>query len=244
MRPACLVKNLVKALSQGKTAVIPAFSFVRGQEILYALKEAQNDGRLNTKYPIYLDGKTLLGCTGMFLSRTFKMYPHTKEFLPENLIMVEDKDYRRFLRNDPSPKIIISSSGMGSYGPSQYYISSFCHNPNAIIHATGYISPDSKLGKLRDDESALAQFFDTDEFSAHAKQDGLINFIRPFNPKNLKSIVVTHGEPSVKEEFSKVLLEKFDTNVHVLSSNSTFRITSDGIVACFPRNLNIDSQIR
>lgn len=244
LRPACFVKNVIKALSEKKTAVVASFSFVRTQEVLYALKEAQDTGKLDSKYPIYLDGKTAIGCTEMFANGAFKMYPYTRDFLPENLTIVEDKEYRRFLKNDPTPKIIVSSSGSGSHGPSQYYIDAYYHNPDSIIHATGHIFPESKLGKLRNDETALAQFFDTDEFSAHPKQEGLIKFLRPFKSENIKSIAIHHGEPASKEALAKVFLEEFNTKVHILSSDTTFRITSDGIIACFPRNLKINNQIR
>lgn len=237
LRPACFIKNIIKALSEGKTCIVPTFSFVRMQEVLYALKEAQDINKLSTKYSICVDGKTGIGCTSMFLKNTFKMYSHTKDFLPQNVTFVEDKAFRKFLANDPTPKIIVSSSGMGSYGPSQYYIDAYRYNPNSIIHATGHITPDSKLGKMKVDENIKAQFFDTDEFSAHGKQEVLLNFIKPFNPENLKDIIITHGEPSVKEDFAKVLLENFNTKVHILSSKETFRITSDGVVASFPRNL-------
>lgn len=244
LRPACFIKNIVKSLAQGKSCVDPTFAFVRTQEILYSLKEAQDIGKLNPKYPIYLDGVTSIGCTQMFANGTFKMYPHTKEFLPQNLTLVQDKELRKFLKHNDFPRVIVSSSGMGSYGPSQGYINASIRNPNAVIHATGHISEISKLGKLKNDSTIAATFFDTDEFSAHGKQEVLLDFIKPFNPENLKSIIVTHGDPLVEEDFAQVLLNTFDTKVHVLSSKSTFRITSDGVVACFPRNLNADNPIR
>lgn len=247
LRPACFIKNIVKALEQNKTCVVPTFSFVRTQEVLYSLKEAQDTGKLNPKYPIFIDGKTAIQCTQLFLDGIFKMFEHTKDFMPQNYQIIEDKTFRRYVNHNSdlsiSPKIIVSSSGMGSHGPSQYHIESNVNNPNAIIHATGHISPESKLGKLRDDDSIPALFLDTDEYSAHAKQEVLKKFITPF--KNVKSIGVTHGDPLTKEFFAKNLLDTFfETSVHVISSDTLFRITSDGIVACFPRTTNVDNQIR
>ena len=235
LSPTCFIKNVVKALKDNKTVIVPAFSFVRTQEVDYALKEAQDVGILDTKYPIYNDGKTSIGCTKLFLEGVFKMYPHTKDFLPQNLTFVEDKELRKFLKHDNTPKIIVASSGMGSYGPSQNYIDRFSVNPNALIHATGHLSPNSKLGMLRESNDIEATFCDTDEFSAHAKLEALKGFIKPFNHENLKSIDVTHGEPNVKDDFSKDLEETFSIKTHVLSANVTFRITSDGIVQTFER---------
>ena len=235
LSPACFIKNVVKALKDNKIVIVPAFSFVRTQEVDYTLKEAQDVGILDTKYPIYNDGKTSIGCTKLFLEGVLKMYPHTKDFLPQNLTFVEDKELRKFLKHDNAPKIIVASSGMGSYGPSQTYIDKFAVNPNALIHATGHLSPNSKLGILRESNDIAATFCDIDEFSAHAKLEALKGFIKPFNHENVKSIIVTHGEPTVKDDFSKDLEETFGIKTYVLSANVTFRITSDGIVQTFER---------
>lgn len=242
LHPECLIENVVNALKDNKTCIEPAFAFGRIQEVLYKHKEAQDRGLLSPKYPIYVDGKTAIGCTSLFLNKAFKMYPGAENFLPENLTFVQDKTLRRFLIQDPTPKIIIASSGSGSYGASQSYINGYLNNPYAIIHATGHIFPDSKIGRLRDDENSIALFFGTDEFSAHAKQETLVEFPRPF--KHLKSIVVHHGEENSKESLAYEFSETYGVNVHVLSSHSVCRITSKGIVSTFPRNLNVNQQIR
>lgn len=236
LRPACFIKNIVKSLSQGKTCVIPAFSFVRTQEVDYALKEAQDIGKLNTNIPIYNDGKTAIGCTSLFLEGAFKMYPHMRDFLPQNLTFVDDKNLRRFLKVDDTPKIIIASSGSGSYGPSQSYIEAYASKTNAILHATGHIFPDSKLGKLFESQDCACEIFDTDEFSAHAKQDVILEkFIEPFKKENIKAVIVHHGEDEVKHELKDVILDNYNIPVYVLSSSTTLRITSSGVVSVTQR---------
>lgn len=243
LRPACFIKNILKSLSQGKTCIVPAFSFVRMQEVDYALKEAQDIGKLDPRIPIYNDGKTATGCTNLFLEGSFKMYPHMREFLPQNLTFVEDKDLRKFLKHDNSPKVIASSAGMGSYGPSQAYIDSYVSRPDAVIHATGHVSPNSKLGKLITSEDSASQIFDTDEFSAHAKQDVLIEkLVKPFmkvhaKENNVKSIIITHGDEEPKAELKGSISDNYDVPVYILSNDTTLRITSDGVVDFIPRNL-------
>lgn len=242
LREDCLIENIVLSLKQKKTCIIPAFAFGRLQEVLYKLKEAQDMGKLNPKYPIYVDGKTAIGCTGLFATGAFKMYPSAKNFLPQNLTFVQDKNLRRFLITDPTSKVIVASSGSGSYGASQSYINGYCSNPDAMIHATGHIFPDSKIGRLKEDENCAALFFDTDEFSAHAKQEVLLEFPRHFN--HLRSIGVHHGEESSKETLANLYTENYGVNVHVISSNSVYRITSNGIVLTYPRKSDTNSQIR
>ena len=235
LSPACFIKNIVKGLNNNKIVFIPTFSFVQTQQVDYVLKEAQDVGILDTKYSIYNDGKTSIGCNNLFLEGVFKMYPHTKDFLPQNFTSVENKELRKFLQHDTTPKIIVAPSGMGSHGASRTYIDKFSTNSNALIHATGYLSPNSKLGMLRDSNNIAATLCYTDEFSAHAKSEVLKGFIKPFNYANVKSIIVTHGEPDVENDFSKDLEETFGIKTYVLSSNVTFRITSNGVVQTFER---------
>lgn len=242
LRKNCLIENVIASLKQKKTCIEPAFAFGRLQEVLYKHKEAQDMGKLNPKYPIYVDGKTAIGCTGLFENGAFKMYPGAENFLPENLTFVQDKNLRRFLINDPTPKVIIASSGSASYGASHHYVNAYYNNPNAMVHATGHIFPDSKIGRLKNDENSAASFFDTEEFSAHAKQEVLLAF--PSDFKHLRSIGVHHGEKIATETLANLYTETYGVNVHVISSNSVYRITSNGIVATFPRNLDTNSQIR
>ncbi|MCI8361681.1 MAG: MBL fold metallo-hydrolase [Clostridia bacterium] len=243
LREKCFIDNVVRALSEGKTCIVPAFSFGRTQEVLYKLKIAQDMGILPPRFEIFLDGKTAIHTTSLFQNGAFKMHPNAKDFLPDNLTIVEDKTMRNFLIHENYlPKIFVSSSGSGSYGPSQTYINKYMNNPMAMIHATGHIFPDSKLGRLRDDDSIVAQFFDTDEFSAHAKQEVLVDFVKPF--KNLKSVFIHHGEDESKKELAYSLKEICNASIHILSSNKVFRMISDGTSEEFPRFSDSNVPIR
>lgn len=243
LRRKCFIDNIVRALSERKTCVVPAFSFGRTQEVLYKLRIAQDAGILSTRFEIFLDGKTAIQTTSLFENGAFKMHPNAKDFLPYNLTIVEDNTMRNFLIHENEfPKIIVSSSGSGSYGPSQTYINGYMNNSKAIIHATGHIFPDSKLGRLRDDDSIVAQFFDTDEFSAHAKQETLVDFVGPF--KNLKSVFIHHGEEESKKDLASALKETYNADIHILSSNKVFRMASDGTSEEFARIFSSNTPIR
>lgn len=235
LSPACFIKYVVQALKQGNTVLVPSFSFGRQQEIDYTLKEAQDTNILPLRYSIYNDGKSAIGCTNLFLQGTFNMYPHTRDFLPQNLTFVEGKEFRYSLINDPSPKVVVASSGMCSHGPSSTYLSRLALNPKVTIIAPGYVSPNSKLGKLRDSDDAVAELLSTDEFSAHGKLEVLKAFIKPFKRENVKAIGVTHGNPEVRVDFVKDLEDTFGIPTFNITSDYIYRLTSDGLVQKFER---------
>lgn len=69
----------------------------------------------------------------------------------------------------------------------------------------------------------------TTEFSAHAKADEMIAFLQQF--KDLKLVLVNHGETDVKESFAKRIVKEVKTqNVGVLGREYLYRIGPYGFI--------------
>lgn len=67
------------------------------------------------------------------------------------------------------------------------------------------------------------------EFSAHAKSEELIEFLKNFN--NLRGVLINHGQTKAKEAFAEKILKEININeVGILSRDYFFRIGSYGIV--------------
>ncbi|MFR2535213.1 MAG: MBL fold metallo-hydrolase [Clostridia bacterium] len=240
-----LVDNVVSALYQNKQVLIPGFAFGRIQEILADLQAPFTDGRLKPSIPVYVDGTTAVENTKLFLEGSFKMYPYRRNFLPKSTCFVENKKERQMILNDPSAKIILASSGMASYGASSVYVKHFIEDPTCLIHASGYVSPSSTLGKLKalptncstclgkEIYTKRANILDTKKYSAHAKNDVLIALLKQF--KKINGIFIDHGEPMVREYFRTLIKDSVNTkDVVILSPSYAFRITSDQIVSRYP----------
>lgn len=241
----CFDRNLLKAVEQKWTVLVPVFSLGRSQEILYRLKCLQVAGILDVNIPIYLDGKLAIRYTNMYLKGLVGICEDMRDFLPENFQFV-DKTIRNVLLNeDNSCKIILTSSGMGSYGPARTYIPAFLARQKMLIHFTGYTAvgtmgrkikdtPDGEIvsvGGLLVKKKAKVEY--TSEFSAHAKADVMIDFLKKFS--NLKLVLINHGEPNVKEIFAKRVLKEVDTKaVGILNRDNVFRIGPWGLEKTIP----------
>lgn len=227
------------------TVVLPVFSLGRSQEILKKLKVMQESSIISKEVPIYLDGKLTLQYTNLFLSHQLKSIEDDKNtFIPENIHFVS-KDFRPYLWDDDNCKIIVSSSGMGSYGPAQTYIQQYLRRENALIHFTGYAAEGTIARQLYDAaEDSMVEFGGltilkkarikfTNEFSAHAKANELISFLK--EPTNINLVLVTHGQTEVKKTFSKrVLLEVNPKDVGILSREYFFRMGSERLLKTLP----------
>ena len=237
---AVFEENVAKAITEKKTVIAPVFSLGRAQEILYVLKRMQQDGRLSTSVPIYFDGKLAFKYTSFYLSYATELKLKMKDFLPNNLQTVDDAMRMGIIR-DRETKIIVTTSGMGSYGPAQTYIPAYLPQKNVLIHFTGYTA-EGTLGRLLQNtekgntvealglilvKRADVQY--TNEYSAHAKADEMIDFLKQF--ENIRMVLVNHGQADVKDLFAKRILSEVDTrNVGILGSGYLFRVNNYGLI--------------
>lgn len=233
----CFESNVLSALSQNRnsTIVVPVFSLGRSQEILYFLRTLQDAGKLSTQLPIFFDGKLAKRYTELYLGSSLGIKEGMTDFLPHSLQYV-DTGIRDSVLMDHHEKIILTSSGMGSYGPAPQYISTFIKQKNALIHFTGYTAEGTlgrslqtasigdivKIGGILVEKQARVEY--TSEFSAHAKADELIHFLQQFS--NLNLVLVNHGDSEVKERFAKRIIKEVKTkNVGIASRDMFFRVS-------------------
>lgn len=236
----CFKSHLLECISKGGTAVVPVFSLGRSQEMLYEIKCMQDEGSIDEQIPIYFDGKLAIRYTDRYLKDGLEIKEEMKEFFPKNLTFV-DCEIRQKILDSQDSKIILTTSGMGSYGPAQIYIPEFIKRKNALIHFTGYCAEGTlgyRLKNAQENESVevagmmlkkRARVEYTTEYSAHAKADEMINFLNQF--ENLKLVLVNHGETETKKIFAERILDEVEAKyVGVLGKEYFFRINPYGLV--------------
>lgn len=233
-------KNLLNCVGNGGTFVTLVFSLGRAQEILYVIKKLQDDGKLSKEIPIHFDGKLAQQYTKLYKTENLGLNGKMLDFLPKNLIQVE-KSSRAEVLEDTGRKIIVTTSGMGTYGPAQVYIPEYITRENCMLHFTGYTAEGTLGEKLKSAEEDAtvrigglvckkrAKVEYTTEFSAHAKADEMIEFLKQF--ENLRMVLVNHGETETKLAFSKRITEEVKPrNVAILNRDYCFRIGPYGLI--------------
>ena len=235
--------NIEKAIKKGKKhIVIPAFSFSRTQELLYNLKLMQEEKIIPKSYQIYLDGKLSQSYTNLFVSQaqTLGFKDDMQDFLPKDLKYIY-KEERYAIMKDPNPKIIVTSAGMGSYGPAQMHIPEVITKHDGLVHFTGYMAEGTlgidlqeanegdmvKIGGII--KKKLADVLYTNQFSSHAKEDEIIEFLNDFSSKKL--ILFNHGEKETKEQLAKDTFESVKAkDIGILGNDVLFRVGPYGLI--------------
>ena len=235
--------NIVSCIEKGKTALCMVFSLGRCQEILYMLKCMQKDGKIDRNIPIYLDGKLAFRYTELYCKAELDIKEEMLDFLPENLTYV-DKVSRPSIIEDNNSKVIVTTSGMGTYGPAQVYIPAYIGREGCLIQFTGYTAEGTLGRELKDTlkggvvtagglvKIKYANVEYTNEMSAHAKADEMLAFLKKFN--NLKLVLVNHGELESKKILAaRITDEVKPKDVAILGRDYLFRISPYGLIRSF-----------
>ena len=178
--------------------------------------------------------------TALYLSSKCLIEEDKKDFLPKNLELVNSEIRDELLETDKC-KIIVTTSGMGTYGPAQVYIPYFISKKKVLILFTGYTAKGTLGANLKNAEESesvkiggliLKKFADVsycNEFSAHAKSEELIELLKKFN--NLRGVLINHGQTETKDAFAEKILKEIDiSEVGILNREYFFRIGSYGII--------------
>ncbi len=135
------ISGVQEELRKGKTLIIPVFSMDRSEEVLYHLKDISGVN-------IYFDSKTGMQIISLYEDRV-PMYNGTLKYIPL------DSETREKFFTDTSKKIVVTSSGMCEGGPVVVYLEKYLNDPNITIMLTGYMSPSTLGGKLREGQKRV-----------------------------------------------------------------------------------------
>ena len=146
-----IVKDCIN--NSGKM-IIPAFALGRAQEVILILKKAINSKKLK-KVNIYIDGMVkdinrVYKLNPLYLKNTLgkKILRGVEPFYDDNIIPIKNKEQREALFDLKESCVIISSSGMLTGGPSQFYAEKIATMDNGYIVITGYQDEESPGRKL------------------------------------------------------------------------------------------------
>jgi len=132
------------------------------------------------------------------------------------LNITESSEESRTLNIDPTPKVIISASGMCDAGRIRHHLKHNLWRPECTVLFVGY-QADGSLGRrildgaqhvklFGEDVAVRAQIIRFHGLSSHADRDGLIRWINAFTPKP-KQVFVVHGEARAAENYTQTLKE-------------------------------------
>ena len=242
-----LAKIIDETIAKGGNVVIPSFAVGRTQELLYFIREIKDKGMVKSDpdFPVYIDSPLAKKATTIFTgdlrgyldeAALELVQDGTHMFNFTNLRMTETSEESKMLNMDPTPKVIISASGMCDAGRIRHHLKHNLWRQECSVVFVGYQAEGSlgrrllegaKSVKLFGEEIAVnARIVNFQGLSSHADRDHLLAWIQHFSPAP-QQVFVVHGDSEVTDLFARDLNElgiaahaPLYEEVYDLSSNS------------------------
>ena len=220
-----LAAVLQRTFDRGGNVVIPSFAVGRTQEMLYFIRQikAENLVRGHGNFEVYVDSPLASKSTTIFRENYSECFDQEALDLVRSgqnplsfpgLRISETKEDSVAINADPSPKVILSASGMCDAGRIRHHLKHNLWREECTILFVGYQAAGS-LGrtllegadqvKLFGEEVQVnAEIAQMSGMSGHADHDGLLRWLHSFAPKP-GYVFVNHGDDEVCAGFAKEL---------------------------------------
>jgi metallo-beta-lactamase family protein len=230
-----LLGLVAETVQRGGKVIIPAFSVGRTQQIVYALNQLTDAGKLPA-VPIYVDSPLSTNATEIFRLHPECFDEATYAFLREkgnpfgmaNLTYIRDVAQSRTLNELKEPAVIISASGMAEAGRVLHHLKNHGTDPANLILFVGFcaehtlgaqiLAGRSPVNIFGEPHTIRARVAKIDAFSGHADQQELSAYVKSLSG-HIKKTFVVHGEEEQALPFAdtlKHLLPKSEVTVPVL----------------------------
>lgn len=235
----CFRQNLLEAFKRKQDVLIGGFAQGRFQEVLYDLRQLEDENLIPDYYEIWMDGPLGISTTFEYIDILKEFNPEASDFLPKRIRIVDPQSREKILYSGV-PKIIVTTSGMLSNGPARKYVHVFLQRERALIHLIGYAAEETLARTLLDSKRAdvvtignkiypkNAVVKTTREKTSHVTLDDGLEFINQF--ENIEFIGINHGEKSVEESFAGEIVQNCPNvkNVGILDRDNMYCIYQFG----------------
>ena len=213
-----------ETIAKGGNVIIPSFAVGRTQELLYFIREIK-DARMvksNPDFPVYIDSPLAKKATTIFTGDLHGYLDEealelvqdgTHMFNFTNLRMTETSEESKALNLDPTPKVIISASGMCDAGRIRHHLKHNLWREECTVVFVGFqgegtlgrsLLEGTKSVRLFGEEIAVhAKIVNFQGLSSHADRDHLLAWIQSIQAPKPQHVFIVHGDREVAPYFAK-----------------------------------------
>lgn len=245
-----LTRILQTTFDRGGNVVIPSFAVGRTQVLLYFIRKIKAGNLISghDNFKVYVDSPLANEATEIFQENMAGYYDKEAMGLVQKginpltfqgLIKSVTSEESKAINYDKEPKVIIAASGMCDAGRIRHHLKHNLWRKESTIIFVGHQSSGT-LGKdILEGAKEVKLFGETitvnaevcrlSGVSGHADKDGLLTWIKQFEPIP-KKVFVVHGEASVCELFARTLKEELSLNAVAPFSGDLYDLTSNELI--------------
>lgn len=204
-----LTEIIDRTTALGGTVLIPSFAVGRAQTLLLHLHRLRAAGRLG-KIPIYLDSPMAIDASELFRTHAADHKLSASEWRAAcaEAHYVRTPEESKTLDREPTPKIIISASGMATGGRVLHHIKHLAPDRRNTILFTGFQAGGTRGAAMTSGADAVkihgqyipvrAEVLNLQMMSAHADAGEIMEWLKKFRSPPRRTFI-THGEPAASD---------------------------------------------
>jgi len=240
--PKIALERVIKnAAEHDSEVLIPAFAVGRAQEILYLIRELEDEKRVPI-LPVILDSPMASKATKVYANRREE---HDEEYVTasagnanpmqtHSMTTSTSREDSKRLNKEPGARVIISASGMMTGGRVLHHALRVLPDANATIVFVGYQAGGTLGRRVADGEKEVkvlgqwipvrCQSVKIGGFSAHADWQEVIRWLQDL-PAPPRRVFVTHGEVGSATAMAEHIRERFNWPVEVPEHGQQFELS-------------------
>ncbi len=237
-----VVKLINKVAQRKGKIIIPAFAVGKTQLLVYILHKLFDQNRIPV-LPIFVDSPLAVDVTSVYRMHpecydraTYRIFISNYEdpFGFSRLTYIRDVNESKNLNDLKEPCIIISASGMAEAGRILHHLANNIENHRNCILFVGYAARETLARKIMDGMKEVsilgdvykvnAEVVSMDYFSAHADQNGLMEYLKLNKTEKLKNIFLVHGESEQSLPLREKIISKGFRSVEYPKKGDEFEL--------------------
>jgi metallo-beta-lactamase family protein len=221
--------------------LIPAFAVGRTQEILYLIRELEDEKAIPV-LPVAVDSPMAAAATEAYSNRTEE---HDEEYASiltqqrhplrtHSMVTATSREESKKLNGATGARVIISASGMMTGGRVLHHALRMVPDPDATIVFVGYQAAGTIGRRILDGEKEVkilkqwvpvrCRVTKIGGFSAHADWKEVLHWLEGMQPGTPRETFLTHGEPEAANAMAEHIKERFGWNVRVPQYGERFEL--------------------
>ena len=226
-----LERIINNAAQHGGAVLIPAFAVGRAQEIVYFIRELEDEKKIPI-LPVCVDSPMAAAATRAYAKDKEEQDEEYAEALKRSptplqthsMLACNTRDESKRINGMQGSRIIISASGMMNGGRVLHHALRLLPDENATVVFVGYQAGGTLGRRVADGEKqvkVLGQWIPVKckiekigGFSAHADWKEVIRWLEGM-PSAPRKVFVTHGEPDSAEAMAAHIRERFGWEIEV-----------------------------
>lgn len=237
-----LLKILINTcVNKGGKLIIPAFSVGRTQEVVYALNNFFNAGKL-PRVDIFVDSPLAVNATAVFRAHSecfndeFRSLLETDEdpFGFSSLFYITKQEDSKKLNDHKQPCVIISASGMAEAGRVKHHLANNIADSRNTVLFVGYCAPMTLGARIMDGTGEVsihgtvypvkAEIEKIESFSGHADYREMIGFISCQEKNAIEKTFIVHGEYETQKAYVAKLQAEGFKNLEIPAKGQEYNI--------------------